>query len=247
MTMGEGARTMGDSGFFDIIFFAVVAAVLVYRLRSVLGKRTGHEPPPRQHEPFPPPPSDAARDNVVTLPERQRAGERADDRGEARDDIVDAPALGGKSDLHGGIARIKAADPNFDPDGFLEGAGAAFESVVAAYAQGDSKTLRALLNKEMFESFMAAIEERRERGETHETTIVAVRGADIVDASLQGRTAYVTVKFVTEQINVTRDKVGTVIDGDASKAIEITDIWTFARTVRSSDPNWLLVKTDSAD
>lgn len=234
---------MGDSGFFDIIFFAVVAAVLVYRLRSVLGKRTGHEPPPGQREPFPPSPSEAARDNIVTLPERQRTEERAG----ARDDVVEAPATGTAGDVHGGLARIKAADPSFDPDGFLEGAGSAFEAVVAAYAQGDSKTLRALLNKEMFESFMAAIEERRSRGETHETTIVAVRGADIVDASLQGRTSYVTVKFVTEQINVTRDKAGAVIDGDATKAIEVTDIWTFARTARSSDPNWLLVKTDSAD
>lgn len=238
---------MGDSGFFDIIFFAVVAAVLVYRLRSVLGKRTGHEPPPRQREPFAPPPSEATRDNVVTMPERQRPGERAEDRVEAREDAIEAPAPGAATDLHGGIARIKAADPSFDPDGFLEGAGSAFEAVVAAYAQGDSKTLRALLNKEMFDSFMAAIEERRERNETHETTIVAVRGVDIVDASLQGRTAYVTVKFVTEQINVTRDKAGAIIDGDSTKAIEITDIWTFARTARSSDPNWLLVKTDSPD
>ena len=60
---------------------------------------------------------------------------------------------------------------------------------------------------------------------------------------MEGRTAFVTVKFISEQINVTRDKAGTIIDGDPDQPLEVVDIWTFARNTRSRNPNWTLIET----
>ena len=87
----------------------------------------------------------------------------------------------------------------------------------------------------------------KESGEALETTMIGVNEAEIIEAELQGRTAFVTVKFVSEQINVTRDAKGEVVDGDPNQVASITDIWTFARNTRSRDPNWTLVATRSSN
>lgn len=225
---------MGDGFYFiDILIFAVIAAFLVYRLSGVLGRRHGEERQranpyvgPRQGEPR----GHDAGDNVVPLPERARA--------------VEASAAGDEPiPLAQRLERIRAADPNFDEKHFLRGAQAAFEMIVDAFARGDTATLRPLLSDEVYDNFAAAIRAREAAKETHETRIEQIQDIDILDARLEGRTAYVTVKFVSEQMNVTRDADGQVVDGDPERAIEVIDIWTFARNTRSRDPNWLLIET----
>lgn len=229
--MGDGVQ------FLDIIIFAAIAVALGLRLRSVLGRRTGNE---RPHDPLNPNPSregrDAApaegRDKVVQLPDRSR--------GPAPGPAETASASGVP-----GIGRIRAVDPSFDPGGFLGGARAAFEMVVGAFAAGDSATLRPLLSDEVFENFNGAIKARAKANETLHTTLVGIKSAEIIEATMDGRTALVTVKFVSEQINVTKDSEGRIIDGDPSTIAAITDIWTFARNTRARDPNWTLVATRS--
>lgn len=230
--MGDGVQ------FFDIIIFAAIAVFLGLRLRSVLGRRTGNE---RQRDPFKPvgPREDAARDKVVPLPDRPRPAQA--EPGSAADEaapVESGPALPG-------IDQIRGADPSFSPGGFLSGARAAFEMIVGAYAAGDAATLRPLLSDEVFENFNNAIKARTRAKETLETTLVGIASADIVEAELQGRTALVTVKFVSEQVNVTRDAEGRVVDGDPSTVAKVTDIWTFSRNTRARDPNWTLVATRS--
>ncbi len=144
-----------------------------------------------------------------------------------------------------GIGRIIAADSSFDPGGFLGGARAAFEMIVGAFAAGDAATLRPLLSDEVFENFNGAIKARAKANETLHTTLVGIKSAEIIEAMLDGKTALVTVKFVSEQINVTKDSEGRIIDGDPSTIAVITDIWTFARNIRARDPNWTLVATRS--
>ncbi|MBT5459185.1 MAG: Tim44 domain-containing protein, partial [Rhodospirillaceae bacterium] len=109
------------------------------------------------------------------------------------------------------------------------------------------KTLRSLLNDEVYDNFSAAVQQREDANEELETTVIGVKKADIIEARVEGRMAFVTLKFLSEQVNVTRDKDGEVIDGDPNRVTEITDIWTFARNTRARDPNWTLVETRSSN
>ncbi|MCC7271482.1 MAG: Tim44 domain-containing protein [Alphaproteobacteria bacterium] len=222
-----------SSGFqlFDIILFAMIAAFLVLRLRSVLGRRTGNERRPTDALGVPARESDA---NVIALPPRAPEAEVED---------IAPPKDVSPADAGAGITQIRVADPTFDPDGFVEGARSAFEMIVGAYARGDSDALRPLLNDTVFTQFAGAIRERETQKQTLETTVVAIRGAEIAEAHMEGRTAFVTVKFASDQINVVRDAAGTVVEGDPGRTTEVVDLWTFARNTRSRDPNWLLVAT----
>jgi predicted lipid-binding transport protein (Tim44 family) len=139
------------------------------------------------------------------------------------------------------------ADPGFDPNHFLDGAKAAYEMIVMAFAQGDEATLTQLLGSDVYDGFQRAIRERETRGEKVESSLVGIDKADIIEAEIKSRTAYVTVKFVSELISVTRDAQGEVVEGDPKKVREVTDIWTFARDVSSKNPNWKLAATEAAN
>jgi predicted lipid-binding transport protein (Tim44 family) len=220
---------MGDFQYFDIILFAMVAGFLVLRLRSVLGRRTGNE---RRRDLFPRRAAPTA-DNVTTLVEPDKRVTRP---------AADVPAADAVAE---GLNRIRRADSSFDPAQFIEGARAAFEMIVAAFAKGDKAELRPLLSDEVFNRFAMAIDERVDAKETLETQIEKLDKVDIVEAGLAGRTAQVTVKLVSNQINVTRAMDGSIVDGAPGQPVEKTDHWTFARDTRSTDPNWVLVATSS--
>ena len=229
--------------FFDIILFAMIAAFLVLRLRSVLGRRDGHKGGRRN--PFARSlPEEQADEKVVHLPNARDADADADADTDTEAAAVEDDAEG---DLAAGFREIKAADRGFEPTEILSGARIAFELVLSAYASADTDALKPLLSAEVLGNFARSIREREAAGETMEHTLVGVKSADIVEAFLDGRAAHVTVKFVTDQANVTRDANGEVVDGDPSAVTEVTDFWTFARDTRSRDPNWTLVATRSLD
>ena len=229
---------MGDGfAFIDIILFAMVAVFLIFRLRSVLGRRTGTEK--RLPDPFAARTRDAGRrketgETVVQLPERgaKRPG---------KEQAVETAA----SPLQRALRQIAAADRTFSEEAFVAGARTAFGWIVEAYAKGDAKALRPLLNDEVYRNFADAIDARTRAGETLETSLVGIKSVDILEARLEGTIAFVTVKFVSDQVNVTRNAKGEIIDGDPVRVVAVTDIWTFARDTRSRDPNWTLVATRS--
>ena len=232
--------------FFDIVLLGMVVAFLVMRLRSVLGRRTGNEqqrPNPmtqRQTHPAEEPPE--LPDNVARFPRR-------DEESAPEVEAEPQPSADGRKDripsLEDSLARLRIADPSFEPQGFLEGARKAFEMIVAAFAQGDSATLRPLLSDDVFENFSSAIRARQAARQTLETTLVSLDSASIIEARLEGRTAFVTVKFVSQQINVTLNAANEIVDGDPKQIAVLTDIWTFGRSTRSRDPNWALVQTSN--
>ena len=119
--------------------------------------------------------------------------------------------------------------------------------VIEAYASGDISTLKPLLNSGVFANFSQAIRNREQAGETLEDILVGVTSAEIVEVLVEDRTANINAKFVTEQINVTRDENGDVIDGNPTTVVNVTDFWTFARDIKFRDPNWTLVATSSLD
>mgnify|MGYP003485581112 CR=1 FL=1 len=152
---------------------------------------------------------------------------------------------GGDPSLAEWMLAIYRADSSFDPDGFVKGARQAYEMIVTAFAEGNSKALKNLLSKEVFDGFAGAISDREARGEIIDQSFVGINKADLLEAELKNGTAQVTVKFVSELISATRDRAGAVIAGDTKKIKEVVDIWTFAREVASRDPNWRLIATQA--
>jgi predicted lipid-binding transport protein (Tim44 family) len=225
--------------YIDILFFAMVAAFIALRLRSVLGRRTGHEQRRRSGGIFGPSRTNGAgeakngKDNVVALPDRTDAPVEAD------------AAITGLADgkVKTGLTQIRLADPSFDLSQFLAGARGAFEMIVEAYGAGDKDALRPLLADDVFDGFAGALDQRRAKGQTLESQLIAIRGADVVEARMHGSNARIAIRFASEQVNVVRDADGNVLDGDPGTAEEVIDIWTFERDTRSTDPNWALVET----
>ncbi len=227
-----------------------LAVFILFKLRSVLGKRTGNERPP--FDPYSKPEQPKGKvngeDNVIPLPNQtaQPQPEPLGEPGPGGNVVIDKVAPAGSA-LNSALKQILSVDRSFEPEPFLQGARAAYEMIVMAFADGDKKALKGLLSRDVYEGFVAAIEDREKRGESIESTFVGIDKAEIVEAALKGSTAQVTVKIHSQLISATRDKAGDVVDGDPSKVSEVIDIWTFARDTNSRDPNWKLVATESAD
>lgn len=206
-----------------IVVIAMVAGIILFRLYSVLGRRTGHERPPQELRL---PGGAKSTDNVVALPAPQRA-------------IEAVPA----DPLARGLAAIKQADRNFDADHFLGGARHAYELIVTGFAAGDRNALRPLLSNEVYAAFDGVIRAREARKEKVSFTFVGFKNIAISAAEMKGRTADVTISFQAQFISSTADAEGKIVDGDPKSMRDVTDVWTFARDTRSSDPNWTLVAT----
>jgi predicted lipid-binding transport protein (Tim44 family) len=226
------------------IIFLALAVFIFLRLRNVLGQRTGSERPPFDR---------AARntvqgaDNVVPIP-----GKVIDQAPLAPTAEVTPPTDRWKgiaepgSALAQGLDAIAVRDSSFDPKYFLSGARSAYEMIVLAFANGDRRALRDLLSSEVFDSFETVIRDREKHEQKTETRFVSIDKAELVGAEMRDRMAQLTVRFVSQMISVTRDKTGTIVDGNPDKVADITDVWTFARDSTSRDPNWKLVGTGSA-
>lgn len=259
----------------DIVFFAIVAVILGWKLYSILGRRTGNE---RQIDPFARRKPPEAKNGEQRGRPLDRPGSREDSdapvpissrRPEGRPNLrpvenrpepvsgpganmqprdrrqLEAEIAAGPESLRQGLEAIRRADPTFTPVDFVAGAKIAFEMILGAFAEGDTKTLQPLLGPEVFESFNAAIEERRRHGHRLKTTLVGITHVEIAEAELKGKQAVVTLKITSEQTDVTEDATGQVIEGDPARVDTLVDLWTFARDTASRDPNWQLVATQS--
>lgn len=213
-----------------ILLLAMVAGFILFRLYTVLGRRTGNERPPSERfgrlggatEPAKP------ADNVVLLPDRT-----------TRTDPAPAP----EDAVGRALLAIKLADRSFDTDHFVEGARKAYEMIVTAFAHGDRSTLKPLLSDEVYGAFDQIIRDREAKQEKVEFTFVGFRDVKITAAELKNNVAEVTVSFSAQFISATTDGEGKLVDGDAKTVRDVTDVWTFERNVRASDPNWRLVAT----
>ncbi len=240
---------MQDSFDLTTLIFLGLAVFVIWRLRSVLGQKTGAERSPfkpvdRNHNPSQPTRSEG--DNVVRLPGADRVQPQPDSAPAAAAVARDWRGIAepGSAVAHG-LEAIVQAEPNFDPRAFVEGAKGAYEAIVIAFAKGDRKTLRSLLSREVCEGFEREITARESRRETVETTFVSLDKAEIVAVDVRNKVAQVTVHFLSHLITATRSADGQVIDGNAEAVAEVPDVWTFARTLGSRDPNWQLVATEA--
>ncbi len=250
---------------FDIstVIFAVLAIFVVWKLRSVLGTRTGTERPP--FDPF-----EARRKlregksaHDATSSDRSNGAEPPRGPGTVirlpgADDTVADPAkvpadraeswteaVEPGSRALDGLVKIAAADPTFTAESFMTGARAAYEMIVMGFAAGDREALKPLLARDVYDGFNAAITSREERGQKNETTFVSTEKSLVRDAHIKGRTAQVAILFHSKMIAVTRDRDGAVVEGAPDQVGDVFDLWTFAREVGSRDPNWKLVATEA--
>ncbi|MDB5656891.1 MAG: calcium-binding protein [Tardiphaga sp.] len=226
------------------IIFLALAVFIFLRLRNVLGQRTGEERPPFER---------VARDAAPGSPDKnvtQLPGSAVDQAPLAPTaEVTPGERWKGLAEpgtpLALGFDAIVAQDSAFDPRHFITGAKGAYEMIVLAFANGDRRALRDLVSPEVFESFDGVIKDRETNGWKTETRFVSIYKAELTGAEVRDRSELLTVRFVSQMITVTRDKTGTVIDGNAEKVTDITDVWTFARDITSRDPNWKLVGTNS--
>lgn len=213
---------------FILVLLAMIAAFAALRLYMVLGKRTGTE------QPLFKPADERAPLTVV-----QRPAEAAPEAREIASRNIEAKA-------EAGLRAIIAADAAFDVSRFLEGAQGAYRMILEAFWQADEEQLHWLVEDEVRESFAHAIAERKTAGHVLENRLVSIERAIVADASLSGKVAKITVRFDADIAAVTRDGSGAVVAGSTSDAVETHDVWTFTRTLRSSDPNWKLSDADEA-
>jgi predicted lipid-binding transport protein (Tim44 family) len=228
------------------LLILAVAVVILLRLRSVLGTRTGHE---RRYDPYAPTePAEKARrgadGKVIPLPGRKPTEDIYAADGASPGEPVWKDVAEEGSALAKGLEKVARADRTFDVRSFLEGAKMAYEMIVTAFAQGDRKMLKPLLSRDVYDGFSEAIAEREKANETLETQIVGIDKAEIIAANVQGRRASITIKFLSQMITVRRNSEGQVIEGNERGIQDITDVWTFDRDVTARDPNWRLVATE---
>ena len=237
---------MNDSLDVSTIIFAALAVFVVWKLRSVLGTRTGEERPPfnpfarradestKQGQPQP------ESGKVIALPSGKRVAPRPAADPERWSGIAEPDSA-----LAADLDRIAAADPTFSGRGFLDGSKAAYEMILAAFAKGDRAALEGLLAKDVLEGFASAIADRQARGETMDHTMVALDSAKITQAQLLGGAAQITVLFDSQQVNTLRDRSGAVQGGGTEAVAPVVDEWTFARQTTSRNPNWTLIATNA--
>lgn len=221
---------MSDSGWWiEIAFLAMLAGFIALRLVSVLGRRTGHEKPVGDafqggRPEVAPPPS-----TVVDLRPRGPVEIPADADPASRD----------------ALQAIADADPNFEPNRFVDGARGAYRMILENFWKGDDKALDDFVSDDVSLQFRRAIEAREADGLTLDNKLVRIERATIVGARLAGMMAEVTVRFDADIVAVTRDRSGAVVAGSTSDAVETHDVWTFSRHIGTADPNWLLIETDA--
>lgn len=222
--------------FGDILVFAVIAAFIILRYRSMLGEKTGRDPKDIEREKEER--KARAMQRVIQLPQK------------VSDATVILDAVASK-DVHSAYSgelkemldKAQKIDADFNAEDFLEGAKSAFEMVIDAYSKRDDDTLKMLLAKPVYAQFSDAIKASEQEGKLTHNTLVAINKAQITNAKLIGTQATISVEFLSDQIQLLKSPAGEILEGNASEEIEVEDRWVFARDLRSSSPNWSIIET----
>lgn len=228
-----------------------IAIFVLFRLRQVLGTRTGRERSPLERRPeaeAKPVTRPANDDKVVTLKRTPVPDTAEDSERQARKLAAEIEQFAqGNERVSAGLRAVVDADPTFSPKTFMEGAKAAYEMIVTAFATGDRATLRNLLEKDVYDGFERVIKDREAAGRKVEFTFVGLPKVQITEAEGDRRQVAVTVRFNAEVVSATRDQDGTLVEGNADQVQNIADEWTFARNPKSRDPNWKLIATSQLE
>ena len=219
------------AAYLDIIILLVVVVLVFSKLKSLLGTRPDNFEQRKISD------ENAAKifDMIVKEAEKNAAAEARNMEKEE----VQVP----EEELSE-IDKVLAKIPGFNREKFLTGAERAFEIIISAFSKGDVETLEMLVSKSLLKKFQEIIEKRKAEGITSETDFIGFDDVEITNAKIsKSEVAKITVRFVSEQVNILKNKDGEVIEGDENFIQNITDSWTFERALASTNPNWLLVST----
>ena len=208
-----------------LLFFAGVAAFVIFRLISVMGTRTGHE-------------------QGQDLEAIQRAAHASDARVE--NDVSAAEERPVSKPVSANAKVLREADAAFDEAAFLSGARGAYEMIIEAYAAGDLKSIRSFISDSVYQAFKSAVAAREAADHKADLKFVGIEQASITDSAVESGSMRAVIEFASNQVRVTRDKDGNVVDGDPVRIDLVKDLWTFSRKRSSNDPNWTLVATGGA-
>ncbi len=168
----------------ELLIFAVLAAVVLYQLYAVLGRRVGRQP----------------EEGKTEAPVR------------AKLEAPTAGRLPADSAALAGVAAIKGRDPGFDVEKFLQGARSAFEMIVSAFATGDREALRPLLSREVFAAFESVMVQREAEGRSERVEFLQPPRADLEESVVNGETARIKVRFLAEFRSRSKGPEGEAVD-----------------------------------
>ncbi|MCC3861821.1 Tim44/TimA family putative adaptor protein [Pseudemcibacter aquimaris] len=234
-----------DSESLSLIILAFVAGFIILQLRRTLGRRDGYDgkDEKKQNNPFKDNRPDRSRNDENVIP--IRSGLNDENEKPAPEPAFDV-GVKKTSPFYGTLEKICKFDRSFTLPLFIDGAEYAYGMILNAFWTGDSKTLKTFLNRDVFGQFEDAIKSMKDDGKTFENKLEDVEKIELIDASIQGSMAELTVKYSSHMTIVIKDEDGNVVEGDPEKVVPIVDVWTFCRDVKRNDPNWTLVSTSEA-
>jgi len=214
----------------DLIFFIVVAALLILKLKSVLGRRTGNEKRPKNFFMY----QDTTLNTRKSVLSNEKSLKNKIDEKQNKEKLN----IGNNA-----IDKICFFDRNFTIKKFLSGAKTAFEMIIKSFAKGNINKIKNLLGSDVYSTFSKAIKARVQKKQTLEHTLVSIKKVKIENIHVKSSIADIVVKFVSEQVNLLKNKKGKTLGGNDEYIENHTDYWTFSKNLKSSDPNWKLVVT----
>ena len=217
----------------DIIFFVLVAAILILRLRSVLGRKTGNEKRPKDIFMY--------QDTTLGTDKNKTLGEKKSIKSKFHDKLF----TGKKNNLNKNTALEKICyfDKNFSTKKFLLGAKIAFQTIIQSYAKGEINKTKHLLSTNVFSIFSKEIISRAKKKYILEHTLISLKSAGIEKINVKSSIADIVVKFISEQVNLLKNEKGKILKGNDEYIENHTNYWTFSKDLKSSNPNWKLVVT----
>lgn len=217
----------------DIIVLLLVVVVIFQRLKGLLGTRPEQEHRVKLSK------ESAEKLYDILMKETQQQAQTISDT-EFDDDSELKPLNEELSETDKVLAEI----PGFNKEQFLQASQNAFQIITEAFNGGDIETLEMLVDKNIYKKFLDVIEQRKNDKISAETDFICFNDVEILNAEInEEKIAKITVKYVSEQVNVLRDADDNVIEGDENYIQNIEDIWTFERAVNSTTPNWILIST----
>ncbi len=208
--------------FIDIIIFAIIAVFLIFRLRNILGEKTGFDP---------------KADNQSKTPKNEKVSNVVD--------FTKKVENLKEYEFSSEIREIMKIDNSFKIDEFISGANTFFKMVVNGFVEGNIENIKKYVKPKIFKDFQNAIDERIKEKEKLIIDILSINDTKIKNIKIKGNIVKLEVIFDTVQIKALQDINDEIIDGDLDEKIVVKDMWTFERNFKLQSKNWTLIETST--
>ena len=206
--------------FIDILIFAIIAVFLIFRLKNILGAKTGFDPAENNEKNVK---KQKDFSNVINFTKENET----------------------TSKIQIKINELKKMDNSFSIDEFVSGANIFFDMIINGFVNGDLTNVKQYVKPKLYNNFKNAIEERIKDNEELIINVKKINNTVINEIKILKVNVKITVLFESLQIKALKDENGKIIDGNINEEILVKDFWTFEKDLNSNDKNWVLVETNS--